>query len=51
MPLKKGKSDKVIGQNIGELMKPSPNAPQGRPQKQAVAIALKEAGKSKPKRK
>lgn len=41
-PLKKGKSKKVIGQNIGELIK------LGRPKKQAVAIAMSEAGKSKP---
>jgi len=38
MPLKKGKSNKVISANIKELMK------SGRPQKQAVAISLREAG-------
>lgn len=41
MPLKSGKSKKVVSANIEELMAT------GRPQKQAVAIALKKAGKSK----
>jgi len=40
MPLKKGSSKKVVSTNIKELMTT------GRPQKQAVAIALKTAGKS-----
>jgi hypothetical protein len=40
MPLKKGSSKKVVSTNIKELMNT------GRPQKQAVAIALKTAGKS-----
>ena len=41
MPLEKGKSKKVVSRNIRELVN------SGRPQKQAVAIALKQAGKSK----
>lgn len=43
MPLKKGKSDKVIGQNIGELMRA------GKPRQQSIAIAMQKAGKKKPK--
>ena len=41
MPLKKGSSRKVIGRNIAELLRA------GRERKQAIAIALKQAGKAR----
>lgn len=40
MPLKKGKSDKVISENIAELRR------SGRPANQAAAIAYSKAGRS-----
>lgn len=43
MPLQKGKSRKVVSSNVREMRKA------GYPQKQAVAAALRKAGKSKKK--
>lgn len=45
MPLKKGKSKKAISANIKTEMA------HGKPQKQAIAIAMREAGISKKKKK
>ena len=44
MPLKKGSSKATIASNIKTEMKA------GRPQRQAIAIAMRTAGKPKPKK-
>ena len=45
MPLKKGRSKKVVSSNIRKLRH------EGYPQKQAIAIAMRKAGKPKPRHK
>lgn len=43
MPLKKGRSKKVIGENVATEIKA------GKPKDQAIAIAMSKAGKKKKK--
>jgi uncharacterized protein YoaH (UPF0181 family) len=45
MPLKRGSSDQTISENIRRLME------EGYPQKQAIAIAMRNAEKRRKKRK
>jgi hypothetical protein len=44
MPLKKGKSQKVVSSNIAEMIKA------GHPRDQAIAASMRSAGKSKPRK-
>lgn len=45
MPLKKGSSQETISENISEMIR------SGHPRKQAIAAAMRSAGKSRPRKK
>ncbi len=49
MPLRSGKSQTVISDNIKELYHANANRSKPRPRNQIIAIAMRKAGKSKPK--
>jgi hypothetical protein len=44
VPLKKGSSNKTVSKNISKLRR------EGKPRKQAIAIAMNVSGKAKPKK-
>lgn len=49
MPLAKGSSQKTISSNIRELYAANADRPKPRPRAQIIAIAMRAAGKTRPK--